>query len=72
MPPNPPGPNPFPKPIPDPNPSSIVASTSATWIVSLVLGFVVITTVVVYLKYHSKKKGIGGVRRVRIKKILNF
>lgn len=68
VPPDPPGPDPDPKPTPDPNPGGITASTSATWIVSLVLGFIVVTIVVVYLKYHSKKKGIGGVRRVKIKK----
>lgn len=53
VPPEPPGPDS--KPNPDPNPGGVTAATSATWIVSLVLGFVIIT-VVVYLKYHSKKR----------------
>lgn len=68
MSPDPPGPDPNPKPTPDPNPGGVTTATSTTWIVSLVLGFVVITTVVVYLKYHSKKKGIGGVKRAKVKK----
>ncbi|WP_342257656.1 hypothetical protein [Spiroplasma endosymbiont of Nomada ruficornis] len=59
-----------PTPIPDPDPNHSTSGFNTTWIVFTVFRSIFILTGVAYLRYHRKKKCIGGLKRnINTKKI---